>query len=124
MGDTKSKNNLKELILSTLANLQCNILSYPPHCLGFCNPLNFLRTGDYDPVSGYVNYRTTGGYWWSIMPSSITYSSSLGTFTTYTNPQYNNYRGNGFAVLVTSLSLSVTAASSRKSIQHFFLRIA
>lgn len=124
MGDSQSQNNFKEVIFTALANPQCNILSYPPHCPAFCKPLNFLRTGDYRRSNGNIYGRVAGGYWWSTTAGSATYGHNLNTLPTDVYPQYNNYRGNGFAVLVTSLSLSVTAASSRKSIQHFFLRIA
>ena len=99
MGDSQSQNNFKEVIFTALANPQCNILSYPPHCPAFCNPLNFLRTGVYSCIEGYIANKSIGGYWWSTTANYAEYSFNLHTYTTNIIPQSNGLRGYGFVVL-------------------------
>ncbi len=61
-------------------------------------PLNFLRTGHYLPSYGYVYYRTAFGYWWSDTSNSATNGRSLSTYPAAVYPEYNGYRGYGFAI--------------------------
>ena len=58
-------------------------------------------------TSTYVSHMATAG--------SATRGHNLGTSPSAVVPQDNDSRGHGFAVLVTSLSLSGTAASSKRS---------
>ena len=74
------------------------ILPHPPHCLGFCNPLNFLRAGYYYRSYGRIVGRVTDGSWWATAAGSDTFGHVLGTYPTGANPQDNSYRGDGFAV--------------------------
>ena len=74
-----------------------------------------FRSGVYERSDGYVYARVTDGYWWSTTAGSATNGRYLGTDPTGVDPQCNYYRGSGFTVLVTSLSLSGTAASSKRS---------
>ncbi len=61
-------------------------------------PLNFLRTGYYVRSNGYILGRVTYGDWWSTTAGSATYGHGLDTSPTVVFPQYNHYRGFGFAV--------------------------
>lgn len=61
-------------------------------------PLNFLRAGYYTRSYGYINARTTGGYWWSSTASSATYGHHLDSWAGTVCAQYSNFRGVGFAV--------------------------
>ena len=61
-------------------------------------PLQFLRTGNYYRSYGYLNARTTHGYWWSGAAGSATNGRNLNTWTGNVNAQNNNFRGNGFAL--------------------------
>ena len=61
-------------------------------------PLQFLRTGYYNRSYGYLRARTTNGYWWSGTAGSATYGRGLDTATGYVYAQYNNWRGDGFAL--------------------------
>lgn len=60
--------------------------------------LSFLRTGGYYRSGGNVNYRTTGGYWWSATSGSAAIGRYLFTYPTFVDPQYGSYRGYGFAI--------------------------
>ena len=62
--------------------------------------LNFMRTGYYS-YRGYINNRTRYGYWWSTTSLSATNGRSLYTHPGNVYPQYNSYRGNGFAIRCT-----------------------
>jgi len=59
---------------------------------------NFLRTGHYGRSYGDIGVRVTNGDWWSTTAGSATYGHGLDTSPTVVFPQYNGYRGNGFAV--------------------------
>ena len=61
-------------------------------------PLQFLRTGAYDRSYGYLNVRTTAGFWWSGTAGSATDGRHLGSNTGYVYAQANNFRGYGFAL--------------------------
>ncbi len=62
------------------------------------NILLFLRTGIYDRSNGRIYARVTYGYWWSVASGSATGGHYLNTSPTVVGPQYNHYRGHGFAV--------------------------
>ncbi len=47
---------------------------------------------------GYLNGRTTYGGWWSGTAGSATRGRYLATYTGGVGAQYNNFRGDGFAL--------------------------
>ena len=73
------------------------ILGLPGHGQEF-NKLPPLRTGYYHRSNGYILGRVTYGDWWSTTAGSATYGHGLDTSPTVVFPQYNGYRGYGFAV--------------------------
>ena len=61
-------------------------------------PLQFLRTGLYRRSAGYLDGRTTNGFWWSGTAGSATNGRYLSTWAGYVNAQGNSFRGHGFAL--------------------------
>ena len=61
-------------------------------------PLQFLRTGAYDRSYGYLNVRTTAGFWWSNTAGSATYGRALNTWSGNVYAQNYSFRGSGFAL--------------------------
>ena len=59
---------------------------------------NFLRTGYYYRINGYILSRYSHGNWWSTAAGSDEYSYNLWSDYIGTLPQHGNYRGAGFAV--------------------------
>ena len=62
------------------------------------NPLSLLRSGAFYWGGAGLYGRGGYGYYWSLRSADTTYSSGLNFDSTYLNPQYNGYRGQGFAV--------------------------
>ena len=62
------------------------------------SPLSFLRSGRYSYESGSLDTRTSYGSYWSGRSYSITNSYYLSLWSTRLYPQYNYYRGTGFAL--------------------------
>jgi len=58
----------------------------------------FLRTGYYGRSNGYIYTRVTDSFWWLANSGSAMYGHRLYVSPTNVIPQYNNYRGFGFAV--------------------------
>ena len=59
---------------------------------------NFLRTGAYGRVDGYVFKRILDGGWWSNIAKTQSYSHYFNTFITGIDMQGATHRGYGFAI--------------------------
>ena len=67
------------------------------------SPLSFLRSGDFDYASAGQGNRSAAGLYWSLRSANTTYSNYLLFGDTGLVPQYNFYRGYGFAVRCVAL---------------------
>jgi hypothetical protein len=92
-----------------------HVKHFPASTLGYNHinewPLQFLRTGLYHRSYGYLNVRTTGGYWWSDTAGSATNGRRLGTGTGDVSAQHNDWRGYGFALRCTATCNAVTSST-------------
>ncbi len=61
-------------------------------------PLQFLRTGLYHRSYGYLDGRTTGGFWWSGTAGSATHGRTLYAWAGNVYAQNNHFRGFGIAL--------------------------
>ena len=71
-------------------------------------PLQFLRTGLYHRSYGYLDGRTTGGFWWSGTAGSATHGRTLYAWAGNVYAQNNHFRGFGIALRGVVLSESKT----------------
>ena len=63
-------------------------------------PVNFIRSGNYNPDSGNINGLNTSGYHWGLQAAfDNRIAMNFNLNSTFVRPQdYNFYRGNGFSI--------------------------